>query len=77
MKLKRYENYSIVLFLSIFIIFIELCFFTLLSCIKEYKYEKISGIVVKKNLLMVVASPTTRKILYKNKYLYSNDKKIK
>ena len=26
---------------------------------------------------MVVASPTTRKILYKNKYLYSNDKKIK
>lgn len=55
----------------------ELVFLIILFESKEYKYEKLTTTVVKKDLVLLVVSKDTKQILYKNKYLYLNDKKKK
>lgn len=77
MRIKKYEKNSFVLFICFIIFIFELIFFILIYERKEYKYEKITTTVVKKNLVLIVVSKDTKQILYKNKYLYLNDKKKK
>ena len=77
MKIKQYEKYSLVISMCIIIFIIEVIFTFLLITTKEYKYKKINGVVVKDNLVDIVIPSKEKNIIYKNKYLYLNDKKIK
>lgn len=77
MKVKKYESFTLVLFMSVFIIIIEIIFVAYLISTKEYKYDKIDGVVVKDNLIDVIISKEQRNVMYKNNYLYMNDKRIR
>ena len=77
MKIKKYEKCSLVISMCIIIFIIEVIFTFLLITTKEYKYKKINGVVVKDNLVDIVIPSKEKNIIYKNKYLYLNDKKIK
>ena len=77
MKIKKYEKYSLVISMCIIIFIIEVIFTFLLITTKEYKYKKINGVVVKDNLVDIVIPSKEKNIIYKNKYVYLNDKKIK
>lgn len=77
MKPKKYESFSFIIFICIITFILELIFILILYENKEFKYEKITGTVVKDNIITLVISSTNKKLLYKNKYLYINDKKRK
>ena len=77
MKIKKYEKFSLVISMCIIIFIIEVIFTFLLITTKEYKYKKINGVVVKDDLVDIVIPSKEKNIIYKNKYLYLNDKKIK
>ena len=77
MKTRKYEKFSLVLFLCLFVLFLEFIFILFLFNNKEYKYDQYTGVVVKDNLMTIIIPKEKRKILYKNRYLYHNDKKIK
>ena len=77
MILKNYEKKNIIIFLFIIIFILEIMFIFLLFNIKNYKYVKISGIVIKKNILMVVVGEDERKLIYNNHYLFYKDSKKK
>ena len=77
MRIKKYEKKSFILFICFITFIFELVFFIIVYESKEYKYEKLTSTVVKNNLVLLVVSKDTKQILYKNKYLYLNDKKKK
>ena len=77
MKTRKYEKFSLVLFLCLFVLFLEFIFILFLFNNKEYKYDQYTGVVVKDNLMTIIIPNEKRKVLYKNRYLYHNDKKIK
>ena len=77
MKIKKYEKFSFVLFIYLFTFILEFIYVIVLFENKEYKYEKITAMVVKNNLAIIVISPQNKKLLYKNKYLFINNKKKK
>ena len=77
MKTRKYEKFSLVLFLCLFVFFLEFIFILFLFNNKEYKYDQYTGVVVKDNLMTIIIPNEKRKVLYKNRYLYHNDKKIK
>ena len=77
MKTRKYEKFSLVLFLCLFVLFLEFIFILFLFNNKEYKYDQYMGVVVKDNLMTIIIPNEKRKVLYKNRYLYDNDKKIK
>lgn len=77
MKTRKYEKFSLVLFLCVFIFFLEFIFVLFLVDNKEYKYDQYTGVVAKNNLMTIIIPKEKRKVLYKNRYLYHNDKKIK
>lgn len=76
MKIKKYEQQFFVIFACVLIIILEIIFLITIYKYKEYKYEKLTATVIKDNLVVLVISSNTKKVLYKNKYLYLNDKKI-
>lgn len=76
MKTKKYERQSFVIFACILILIFKIIFVITIYNYKEYKYEKLTATVIKDNLVVLVISSNTKKLLYKNKYLYLNDKKI-
>lgn len=73
MKYKKYEQLSFVLFMSTMIIILELLFLIFIITNKEYNYKICTGIVMKKDRLMLIISKKDKEILYKNKYLYVRD----
>lgn len=73
MKVRNYEKKEFIIFLSILIFIIEIIFFIVLFNTKDNKYIKVSSIVIKDNLVLVVVSKNTRKTIYSNKVLYLND----
>lgn len=42
---------------------------------KEFSYQKVSGIVMKKDYVLLMVDKEDRKIIYENKILYLDDKK--
>jgi len=74
LKVKSYEKIVMIKILIIGILVLELIFFCLLYLHKEFNYKKISGIVVKDNVMVLVLSNEERKLLYKNSNLIMNDK---
>lgn len=77
MKKRNYENNSLILYISLFIIISELLFIILLTSHKEYMYKKEYGLVVKQNLITIIMSNKERQILNKNNYIYVNSIKKK
>ena len=77
MRTKKYEKFSIIIILCFLTFIFELLFVLFLYNSKDYKYEKITASVVKDNLVLLVVPSKNKKVLYKNKYLYLNDKKKK
>ncbi len=77
MKIKNYEKQSGILILSFIILFLEIIFSIVLFINKEYHYQKMTGIITKENIVTVLTTQKGKKILYKNKYLYLKDNKIK
>ena len=77
MKVKKYERFTLMLFICILVFTFEVIFVIYLISTKEYKYDKINGVVVKNNLIDIIISKEQRDIMYKNNYLYMNEKKIK
>ena len=73
MKVRNYEKKEFIIFLSILVFIIEIIFFIVLFNTKDNKYIKVSSIVIKDNLVLVVVSKNTRKTIYSNKVLYLND----
>lgn len=66
---------TIVLLISILLIVMEFINILFLYQKKEFSYQKIIGIVVKKNYVLLMVDKKERKILYENKTLYLDDKK--
>jgi len=77
MKQRNYENNNLIIVLSIFIVLLEIIFLVQLISKKIFIYQKISGIVMKDNTFLLVMDINERKNLYKNKYIYYENKKIK
>ena len=77
MKIKNYEKQSGILILSFIILFLEIIFSIVLFINKEYHYQKMTGIITKENIVTVLTTQKEKKILYKNKFLYLKDNKIK
>ena len=77
MRQKKYEGKKLISFIFIMNIVLEIII--LLFCIKTYKftYKKITGIVIKKDLLLVLVDKKERKLLYDNKKIYVDDKYIR
>ena len=76
MRQKKYEGKKLISFIFIMNIVLEIII--LLFCIKTYQftYKKITGIVIKKDLLLVIVDKKERKLLYDNKKIYLEDKYI-
>ncbi len=76
MKQKKYEEKRLISIIFIIIIILEIII--LLFCIKTYKftYKRLTGIVIKKDLLLVIVNKKERKLLYDNKKIYLEDKYI-
>ena len=55
----------------------ELISIIVLLTIKTNKYFKISGIVIKDNLIFVIVDKDERRIVYSDKVLYFNNKRYK
>jgi len=74
MKQKKYEKKSLITIIFIIVIIIEIT--SLLFCINKYQftYSKISGIIIKNNLLFVIVDKKERKLFYDNKRFYIDDK---
>ena len=77
MRVRNYEKKELIVFLIIISFIIEFIFFISLIIIKEDKYLKISSVVVKDNIVLIMVNKKERKVLYDNKVLFCNDKKIK
>lgn len=77
MKIKNYEKQSGILILSFIILFLEIIFSIVLFINKEYHYQKMTGIITKENIVTVLTTQKGKKILYKNKFLYLKDNKLK
>ncbi len=77
MKVRNYEKKTLIVFISIILFILEIFFLMIISIKKEYNYTKVTGIVLKENLLIIVASKEERKNFYNNSHIYLDSKKRK
>ena len=77
MKIRNYEKENIIYILIVLLFIIESIFIFNLFHKKEFIYKKMTGIVMKDNIMLLVSSKEQNKLLNKNKYLYINNKKKK
>ena len=77
MKTRNYERKDLIIFLIILLLGFELISIIVLLTIKTNKYFKISGIVIKDNLIFVIVNKDERRIIYSDKVLYYNNKRYK
>ena len=76
MRVHNYEKYTLVFILSVFLIVVEIMSFICIFSMRVFCYRRISGIVLRKNVILVVVTEEERKILYKNHTVIFNDKKV-
>lgn len=74
---KIYEKTYFTIVVSIIFLCIIALFMKELLSNKIFLYEKYQSTVVKDNLVMLLVSKEELKTIYKNKYLYLENKKIK
>lgn len=77
MKIRNYEKTKEITIIIILVIIIESFFFTFLINNKIYCYNQMSTVVLKDNVVMLVASKKEKELLYKNAKLFLKDKKVK
>ena len=77
MNYSRYERFCLLIFLIIILILFEVIFIINIMREKNEIYISFSGVVMKNNIGLFIINDKDMKILYKNKYLYFNGKRIK
>lgn len=77
MKIRNYEKTKEITIIIVLVIIIESIFLTFLINNKIYCYEQMTTIVLKDNIVMLVASKKEKELLYKNAKLFLKDKKVK
>ena len=74
MKIRNYEKQVLIIFILIVLIFIEILSFIVLYNYKVYKYKKLTGIITNNNIVTLIVNKNDKKLLYKNKKVYLNNK---
>ena len=74
MKTRSYEKQELIIFILIILIVIEIISFITLSSYKVYEYKKLTGIINNKNIVTLILDKNDKKLWYKNKKLYLNNK---
>ena len=77
MNYSRYERFGLLIFFIIILILFEIIFIINIMREKNELYISFSGVVMKNNIGLFIVNDKDMKILYKNKYLYFNGKRIK
>ena len=77
MKVRNYEKQGLIIFILIVLITIEIISFLVLFKYKVYKYKKLTGIISNKNIVTLVVDKNDKKLLYKNKKVYIDNKLLK
>lgn len=77
MKVRNYEKKTLIYFLLVILIIIEIIVFFIFYTNKIYKYEIVSGVVIKDDLVVLIINNKTKKNINKNNSFYLNNKKIK
>lgn len=77
MNYSRYERFGLLIFLIIILILFEIIFIVNIMREENEIYISFSGVVMKNNIGLFIINDKDMKILYKNKYLYFNGKRIK
>ena len=73
---SKYERFGLIIFLVIIIIIFEIIFIISIVRCKNELYISYSGFVMKSNLGLFIINNEDMNVLYKNKFLYFNGKKI-
>ena len=76
MKVRNYEKQVLIIFILIVLIIIEIFSFIVLYNYKVYKYKKLTGIISNNNIVTLIVDKEDKKILYKNKKVYLNNKSL-
>lgn len=74
MKVRNYEKQVLIIFVLIVLIIIEIFSFIVLYNYKVYKYKKLTGIISNNNIVTLIVDKEEKKLLYKNKKVYLNNK---
>ena len=77
MNYSRYERFGLLIFFIIILILFEIIFIVNIMREENEIYISFSGVVMKNNIGLFIVNDKDMKILYKNKYLYFNGKRIK
>ena len=74
MKVRNYEKQVLIIFILIILIIIEVLSIIVLYNYKIYKYKKLTGIISNNNIVTLVVDKNDKKLLYKNKKVYIDNK---
>ena len=74
---SRYERFGILILFIVILILFEIIFIINIMREENEIYISFSGVVMKNNIGLFIINDKDMKILYKNKYLYFNGKRIK
>ena len=74
MKVRNYEKQEIIIYILIGLIIIEIISFIFIFNYKVYDYKKLTGIITNKNIVTLIVDKYDKKLLYKNRKVYLNNK---
>ena len=74
---SKYERFGIIIFFIIVLVVFEIIFIVSIIRNKNELYVSYSGVVAKSNMGLFIINNNEMNILYKNRYLYFNGKRIK
>ena len=72
----NYEKKNSILILTIILVVIELISFIYINEKKVFCYEKITGLIVDKNQVLITPNKNSRKLIYQNNKVYIKDNAI-
>ena len=76
MKICHYKKQSTIFFISALLILIEIILGIILFQRKEYTHQKLFGVLLEKNKVLLVINQEEQKLLYQNHYLVLQDKQL-
>lgn len=77
MKVRNYEKMERIVFGIVLTIIVELATILYLFQKKEFSYQLLSGIVIKKDYALIMVTKKEKREIYKNTFLYINNRKRK
>ena len=77
MKVRNYERKDIIAIAITITVILEIAVILALINKKEYSYQKIPGIIIKKDFILVMVNKEEKKILGSNKKLFIDNKEKK